>query len=61
MRLEAQWDKWQQPATLSVSVKQNILHGINFLLALIELSIIPVIILIYRIMFEKRRWEDSSI
>lgn len=61
MRLEAQWDKWQQPATLSVSVKQNILHGINFLLALIGLSIIPVIILIYRIMFEKRRWEDSSI
>jgi hypothetical protein len=41
MRLEAQWDKWQQPATLSVSVKQNILHGINFLLALIGLSIIP--------------------
>jgi len=61
MRLEAQWDKWQQPATLSVSVKQNILHGINFLLALIGLSIIPVIILIYQIMFEKRRWEDSSI
>lgn len=61
MRLEAQWDKWQQPATLSVSVKQNILHGINFLLALTGLSIIPVIILIYQIMFEKRRWEDSSI
>jgi len=60
MRLEAQWDKWQQPATLSVSVKQNILHGINFLLALIVLSIIPVIILIYQIVFEKRRWEDSS-
>ncbi len=61
MRLEAQWEKWQQPAPLSVRVEQNVSHWINFLLALIGLSIVPVIVLIYQIMFEKRRWEDSSI
>jgi len=61
MRLEAQWERWQQPAALSVRVEQNVSRAINFLIALIGLSIIPVIVLIYQIMFEKRRWEDSSI
>jgi uncharacterized Zn finger protein (UPF0148 family) len=61
MRLETQWEKWQQPAVLSVRVEQNVSHALNFLLALIGLSIIPAIVLIYQIMFEKRRWEDSSI
>ncbi len=61
MRLEAQWEKWQQPAVLNVRVEQNVSHWINFLLALIGLSIVPVVTLIYQIMFEKRRWEDSSI
>jgi len=59
LRLEAQWEKWQQPASLSVKVEQNVMHGINFILALIILSIIPVIMLIYHINFERRRWSES--
>jgi hypothetical protein len=61
MRLEAQWDKWQQPATVSVRVEQNVARPINLLLALLCLSVIPIIVLIRQIMFEKRRWEDSSV
>ncbi|MFN2455869.1 MAG: DUF4178 domain-containing protein [Pyrinomonadaceae bacterium] len=61
MRLEAQWERWQQPISVNVHVDQNVSRPINFILALLGLSAIPVIILIYRIMFEKRRWADSSI
>jgi len=59
LRLEAQWEKWQQPASLSVKIEQNVMHGVNFILALIILSILPVIMLIYQINFERRRWSES--
>jgi uncharacterized Zn finger protein (UPF0148 family) len=59
LRLEGQWEKWQQPATLTVKVEQNVTHGINFLLALIVLSVIPIAMGIYHISFERRRWSES--
>jgi hypothetical protein len=59
LRLEGQWDKWQQPAILTVKIEQNVTHGFNFLLALIALSIVPIIMLIYHISFERRRWSES--
>jgi len=59
LRLEGQWEKWQQPALLSVKIEQNVANGLNFLLALIALSIVPVIMLIYHISFERRRWSES--
>jgi hypothetical protein len=34
-------------------------RGFNFLIALIVLSIGPVIMLIYHIGFERRRWSES--
>jgi hypothetical protein len=59
LRLEGQWEKWQQPASMSVKIEQNVTNGFNFLLLLIALSIIPVIMLIYHISFERRRWSES--
>jgi Domain of unknown function (DUF4178) len=59
LRLEGQWEKWQQPATLAVKIEQNVTNGFNFLLSLIALSIIPVIMLIYHINFERKRWSES--
>jgi uncharacterized Zn finger protein (UPF0148 family) len=59
LRLEGQWEKWQQPAPLTVKIEQNVSNGFNFVLALIVLSIIPVIMLIYHISFERRRWSES--
>jgi hypothetical protein len=59
LRLEGQWERWQQPATVSVRVEQNVTRGFNFLIALIVLSIGPVIMLIYHISFERRRWSES--
>ena len=59
LRLEGQWEKWQQPAPLTVKIEQNVTNGFNFVLALIALSIVPVIMLIYHISFERRRWSES--
>ncbi len=59
LRLEGQWEKWQQPASVSVKIEQNVTHGINLLLALIGLSIVPIIMGIYHFTFEKRRWSES--
>ncbi|HWF88957.1 MAG TPA: hypothetical protein VN659_08985, partial [Pyrinomonadaceae bacterium] len=59
LRLEGQWEKWQEPATVSVRVEQNVVRGLNFLVALIVLSIIPVVMIVYHIGFERRRWSES--
>jgi hypothetical protein len=59
LRLEAQWEKWQSPATVNIKVQQNVVHGVNLLVTLIVLSIVPVLMLIYHIGFERRRWSES--
>ena len=59
LRLEGQWEKWQEPATVTVKVEQNVAHGFNLIVALIVLSILPVLMLFYWISFERRRWSES--
>ena len=59
LRLEGQCEKWQQPAAIHVRIEQNVARGINLLLLLIGLSIVPVIMLIYHVRFEHRRWSES--
>ena len=43
----------------SSQIEQNVTHGFNLLLALIVLSIGPVMMGIYHIGFERRRWSES--
>jgi len=59
LRLEGQWERWQQPAVVTVKVEQNVTHGINLLVALIVLSVGPVLMVVYHIGFERRRWSES--
>lgn len=59
LRLEGQWEHWQQPARVSVKIEQNVTRGFNLLLALIVLSIAPIAMLMYHIGFEHRRWSES--
>ena len=59
LRLEGQWERWQQPAIVSVKVEQNVTYGLNLLIALIVLSIGPIIMIIYHVGFERRRWSES--
>jgi hypothetical protein len=59
LRLEAQWEKWQQPMPVTVTIEQGVTSGINFVLALIVLSLIPLFVVIWHIVFESRRWSQS--
>jgi hypothetical protein len=59
LRLEGQWEKWQQPAVVTVAVHQNVTTGFNLLIALIAISVGPIVMAIYHIGFERRRWSES--
>jgi hypothetical protein len=58
--LEARWEKWQQPAMVTIKIEQGVPRVLHLILALIVISIFPIIIAIYHYSFEKRRWEDSD-
>ncbi len=60
LRLEAQWgDRWQQPTTVSINVSQGHATGFNFILALIALSVVPILVAIWHFSFERKRWSES--
>ena len=59
LRLEGQWEKWQLPATVSVKIVQNVSNGFNLLILLVVLSIVPILMGVYHISFERRRWSES--
>jgi hypothetical protein len=60
LRLEAQWgDQWQQPANVSLKVDQGDPAGVNFIVALIALSIIPIFVALRHWSFERKRWSES--
>ncbi|HEX8558617.1 MAG TPA: DUF4178 domain-containing protein [Pyrinomonadaceae bacterium] len=62
MRLEAQWENWNQsaPPQLTLVVEQGVPRPLNLLLALVALSVIPVIAALRHFSFERRRWADSA-
>jgi hypothetical protein len=62
MRLEAQWENWNrpEPPAVTVRVEQGAARGLNLLLVLLALSVIPVLTAIRHFNFERRRWADSA-
>lgn len=62
LRLEAQWENWNQPAPpqISVRVEQGVPRVANLLLLLIALSVIPLLFALRHFGFERRRWADSA-
>jgi len=60
LRIEAQWEKWQQPATLSVRIDQGVPRVLHLFLAMVFVSIIPVLVAFHQFSFERRRWADSD-
>jgi hypothetical protein len=60
LRVEAQWEKWQQPISMTVSVEQGYPRFAHLVMALVLLSIVPILVAFYHYSFEKRRWEDSD-
>ncbi|HEY0765519.1 MAG TPA: DUF4178 domain-containing protein [Pyrinomonadaceae bacterium] len=59
LRLEGQWERWSQPAVVKIMIEQNVTRGFNLLIALIVLSVGPVVMAVYHIGFERRRWSES--
>jgi uncharacterized Zn finger protein (UPF0148 family) len=62
MRLEAQWENWNQsaPPQVRVRVEQGVPRLLNLLLVLVGLSVIPLVAMLLHFGFERRRWADSS-
>jgi Zn finger protein HypA/HybF involved in hydrogenase expression len=62
MRLEAQWENWNQvaPPQLTVKVEQGVPRFMNIILLLVALSILPLLSALRHFSFERRRWADSS-
>jgi DNA-directed RNA polymerase subunit RPC12/RpoP len=62
MRLEAQWENWNQaaPPQIRVRVEQGVPRLVNLLLVLVALSLIPLVAAWRHFSFERRRWADSA-
>jgi ssDNA-binding Zn-finger/Zn-ribbon topoisomerase 1 len=60
LRLEAQWERWQQPASLSVRVEQGVPNAVHLFLAMLFVSVIPLLVALSHFSFERRRWADSD-
>jgi ribosomal protein S27AE len=62
MRLEAQWENWNQsaPPRLDVRVEQGVPRLMNLVLLLVGLSVIPILSAFRHFSFERRRWADSA-
>jgi hypothetical protein len=59
LRVDGQWQNWQQPLPVTVKVEQNVARGTNFCCAFILLLIIPLVSLVRKWMFESSRWSQS--
>jgi hypothetical protein len=59
LRVEGSLEGVQQPLPISVKVEQNVSRGVNFFLAFIALSLLPIISFFRKIIFESKRWSES--
>ncbi|HEX7318475.1 MAG TPA: DUF4178 domain-containing protein [Pyrinomonadaceae bacterium] len=62
MRLEAQWENWNQrtPPQFAVRVEQGVPRLVNLVLLLVALSLLPLLFALRHFGFERRRWADSA-
>ena len=62
MRLEAQWENWNQsaPPQVSIQVEQGVPRLTNLLIVLVALSVVPLLFAWRHFSFERRRWADSA-
>lgn len=59
LRIDGQWQNWQQPLPVTAKVEQNVTRGFNFCCAFIALLIIPIFSIIRKWLFESSRWSQS--
>ncbi len=59
LRVEGTLEGVQRPLPVAVKVEQNVSRGVNFILAFIVLSLLPIISFFRKIIFESKRWSES--
>ncbi len=60
LALDVTWEKWQQPQALKITVEQGVPRILYLILAIVIISLLPMLVAIYQFGFEKRRWADSD-
>lgn len=60
MRLELEWEPGRTPPPLRVVVKEGVFRWSHFLIAMLLLSVPPVVSLVQRLAWESRRWQESD-
>jgi hypothetical protein len=60
LRIEAQWEKFQQAATIGVRIDQGVPRGVHLFVVMLLISVIPLMVAFHQFSFERRRWADSD-
>jgi hypothetical protein len=60
LRVEAQWEPGKPPPSVHLVVREGVFRLTYFMLALVALSVLPVLAIIRKVAFESERWKDSS-
>src|SRR6185295_9957263 len=60
LRMETQWENGKNPPPLHVVVREGVFRWTYFILALLAISIPPLIAALRKIGFEQQRWKESS-
>lgn len=60
LRVEGQWEEGKPPPAVTVIVREGVFRFLHFFLALVAISIFPVLALIRQFSFESQRWKDSA-
>lgn len=59
LKVDGQWQNWQQAMPINVKVEQNVTRGLNFCCAFFLLLIVPFANIIRKWLFESSRWSQS--
>ncbi|HEY3321786.1 MAG TPA: DUF4178 domain-containing protein [Planctomycetota bacterium] len=59
LRLEAEWEKRTAPLAVDIKIHQGVARWLNGFLLLLALSVIPLLVGIWKFSFERRRWSES--
>ena len=59
LRLEAQWEKWQQPLAVDVTLQQGVPRLLYFGILMGVLGLGALVAVLRRHSFERRRWSES--
>jgi len=60
LRVEGQWEPGKPAPAVTVHVREGVFRFLYFFLALIAISVIPLLALIRQASFESQRWKDSA-